>query len=57
MAEVRSRLTQTIRFVNEPNFHYMIANREGTPWKVVEAEREALYAMALPEAYTLIKKE
>jgi hypothetical protein len=39
---------------NEPNFQYMIPDRE--PRKEVEAEREALYAKLLPAAFIYIKK-
>ncbi|MFW6154315.1 MAG: hypothetical protein ACOC95_03770 [Planctomycetota bacterium] len=47
-----------IRFIevwNEPNFQYMIPPREGVDRKVVEAEREALYAKVLPAACQRIK--
>jgi len=40
---------------NEPNFQYMIPDRE--PQNEVQAERDALYAKVLPAAYEAIKKK
>jgi|GEM_PF-1463522 len=42
-----------VEILNEPNFHYMIRDREPRP--EVEAEREALYAKVLTAAYKAVK--
>lgn len=42
-----------IEVLNEPNFQYMIPDRE--PRSEVEAEREALYAKLLPAVYSAVK--
>jgi len=46
-----------VEILNEPNFHYMIPNREGAGWREMEAERFALYAKVLPAVYKAIKTD
>jgi len=49
----RTRPIKCVEIWNEPNFQYMIPDRE--PRAEVEAEREALYAKVLPAAHKAIK--
>ena len=51
--EVPNRPIMHVEIWNEPNFQYMIPDRE--PRAEVEKEREALYAKVLPAAYKAIK--
>ena len=53
--DLPKRPIQFIEIWNEPNFRYMIPDRE--PHATVEAEREALYAKLLPAAYAAVKKK